>query len=95
MRNVAIHISGEVYKVGFRYYLKQMAGIFHIKGYVKYRKDRSLQVEARGEAEDIDRFVGCCRLGCISATVHDVVLKELPPKDFENFEVIDNQPANQ
>ena len=87
MKNLRINISGKVYKVGFRYYLKQMASVTHIMGYVKYDADHSLLVEAQGEERDIDTFVKYCKLGCINSNVQEISLKDLPEKDYSTFEI--------
>ena len=90
MKNVQIHISGEVYKVGFRFYLKQMASVNHILGYVKYDDDHSLFLEVNGREEDIDKFVKYCRLGCVNSNVREVSLQDIPAKDYQSFEIIEN-----
>ena len=91
MKNLRIHISGKVYKVGFRYYLKQMASVKHVKGYVKYDTDHSLLLEVQGNENDIDEFVKYCRLGCMSSTVSEVLLKDVPVKDYNKFEIRENE----
>ena len=90
MNNMQIHIKGKVYKVGFRYYLKQMASVNHILGYVKYAADHSLLLEAQGNEDDIDKFVKYCMLGCINSNVQEISLKDLTENDYSNFEIIEN-----
>ena len=91
MRNIQIHITGKVYKVGFRYYLKQMASVNHVSGYVKYDTDHSLMLEVQGNEADIDKFVKYCWLGCMSSTVSEVSLKDVPVKDYDKFEIRENE----
>lgn len=90
MKNLRINISGKVYKVGFRYYLKQMASVNHISGYVKYDTDHSLLVEVHGNEDDIDKFVKYCRLGCIASNVMEISLKDLPSKEYKTFKILEN-----
>jgi len=90
MKNFQIHISGKVYKTGFRYYLKQMASVNNISGFVKYDTDHSLMLEVQGSEADIDKFVKYCWLGCMNSNVLEVSLKELPETDYKTFEIIEN-----
>ena len=90
MKNLRIHISGKVYKVGFRYYLKQMAFVNHISGYVKYDSNHSLLLEAQGNEKNLDKFVKYCMLGCINSNVQEVSLKDLPEKYYSTFEIKEN-----
>ncbi len=94
MGNVQIHISGKVFKTGFRYYLKQIAHLNHITGYVRYDKDQSLIVEAQGTEASINEFLKLCRLGHTSSLVEEVSIKEVPVTKFEGFEIIEHQKHN-
>ena len=89
MNNMQIHIKGKVYKVGFRYYLKQMASVNHISGYVKYDTDHSLLVEVQGSEDDIHNFVKYCRLGCMNSDVTEISMKDLPLRDYKTFEILE------
>ena len=52
-----IIFSGRVQGVGFRYATKQIALGFDVVGWVKNLKDRTVELQLMGEAEEVDEFL--------------------------------------
>ncbi|MCK4676759.1 MAG: acylphosphatase [Bacteroidales bacterium] len=88
MKTLEIHIYGNVYKTGMRYFLKQAAVQTGIKGLVKYTEDYSLLVIAEGPGESLDSFLDFCRLGYIDSEIGDVNVREVNPQNFYTFEIL-------
>ena len=88
MKTLEIHIRGNVYKTGIRYFLKQAAFQTGIKGLVKYTEDHSLLVIAEGPGASLDSFLGFCRLGYIDSEITDVDVREVDPQNFNTFEIL-------
>ena len=76
MKNIKIEITGKVYKTGFRYFVKQMAEKLSVAGTVKYSANRSIVIEASGNDNSLDQFIGNCRLGSLGSEVESVLVTE-------------------
>ncbi len=65
-------IKGRVQGVGFRYFVFQVAQDRDITGWVRNRRDGSVEVTAEGHQDDLNGFLADLRKGPISADVQDV-----------------------
>jgi len=88
MKNLHIIISGKVHKVGFKYFVKQIAENLGVSGSVKYSPDHSVFIEASGNGKSLDKFIGFCRLGCIGSEVKNISLSEAIFPQNQSFEII-------
>lgn len=85
-----IHITGTVFKNGFRYYLKEKADLSGITGKVYYENGFSVGVTASGSHNEIKRFMEYCNIANPFFKIHQMVITEVPPGEFYAFEVIDD-----
>ena len=53
----SVFFSGHVQGVGFRYSVLQVAKEFEVAGYVSNLADGRVQLEAEGDAKEVDAFV--------------------------------------
>ena len=56
-------ISGLVQGVGFRYWASQRAEALGLAGWVRNRRDGSVEALVYGETDAVEEFVRACRLG--------------------------------
>jgi len=89
MKSLNILITGNVAKVGFRYFIKQRAAKFNIIGNVRYKTPNSIFVEACGKPDELDEFLKYCRLGVPFSEIEKIEVSETQLKDYQTFEVID------
>ncbi len=82
-----LHIFGHVQGVGFRYYTKKNADKFGLHGFVKNHSDGSVYVEAEGPQEALEAFTFWCEEGPPWAHVSGVNKQEIPPQDYQQFEI--------
>ena len=83
-----IKITGRVQGVGFRYYTKQKAHDFDIKGWVKNTVDGGVLVVAQGEKTDLETFIDFLRIGPTLSRVDKISKVKIDyPADFDNFSV--------
>ncbi|MCD4745397.1 MAG: acylphosphatase [Bacteroidales bacterium] len=94
MKTVQIIITGKVYKVGFLYFAKQMAEEFEIKGSVKYTLDYSINIEATGTENAMDKFISYCQLGCIGSQVKNISISETAFPQPHSFQIINENKKN-
>lgn len=71
-RRLKAEIVGDVQGVGFRVFAERQARRDSVHGYVRNRQDGAVEVEAEGQAEDLDRFLTALRQGPRLARVQDV-----------------------
>jgi acylphosphatase len=81
-------ITGQVQGVGFRYFTRETAMREGVYGWVRNSADGSVEVEAEGEAEAIERFEHRIRQGPRGALVEQVNTTEsLPSHHNTGFEI--------
>ena len=72
MRTVHVTIRGRVQGVGFRAWVEYAALTREITGWVRNRRDGSVEAVFAGSAEDVASMVEACRHGPRSARVDSV-----------------------
>lgn len=81
-------ISGRVQGVGFRYFVQENAYRLNLKGWVRNRRDGSVEVEAQGIPLILEQFVQSLQQGPRSAIVSEVKTEWLPADhEFLDFRV--------
>lgn len=58
-----IIVEGHVQGVGFRYFVKDTAERFHLKGWVRNRFDGSVELLAEGEHENLIKLLDAVQIG--------------------------------
>lgn len=86
-KHLKIHISGNVYKVGFRFLAMTKAYELAISGIVRNEKDGSLYIEAEGIEADLNKFVQWCRLGPPGSKVVGVKIDEGELFPYDSFDM--------
>jgi acylphosphatase len=89
MANFQITITGKVYKVGFMYYVKQIALRNDIQGVARYTDNLSVLIKAQGKNSSMDKFMNYCRLGCVGSEIEGFEIKEIAPGHYQFFEIIE------
>ena len=72
-------VGGRVQRVGFRYFVYDLACREGIAGWARNLPDGSVEVAAEGEAESIERFDLALRQGPRGARVDEVETEIVPP----------------
>jgi len=71
-RRMRALVRGDVQGVGFRYFAQSRALQAGLRGFARNRPDGSVEVEAEGPADALERFLGVLREGPRMARVEDV-----------------------
>lgn len=74
-----VRISGIVQGVGFRWFTRAQADARGVSGWVRNRRDGSVEAELHGSAEDVDSVLAALRVGPAHSTVNQVTTMPLPP----------------
>lgn len=87
-KHLNIYISGEVYKVGFRFLSMAKAYEERITGFVRNEPDRSLYIEAEGEETCLRRFIEWCKQGPPGSKVENFYIKDGPINNYDSFDML-------
>jgi acylphosphatase len=80
-----IVISGRVHGVGFRYWLCAEAQALGIAGWVRNRRDGTVEALLDGDIAAVEELVRACRRGPRGALVLSIVEDWAPPADGPGF----------
>lgn len=84
-----IVIYGRVQGVLFRRYAKEKASDLGLVGWIKNNQDGSVETEAEGAKEDLEKFLSWCRKGPSFAKVERMEVKwDKGSGKFKTFEVV-------
>ena len=76
MRAARLRITGRVQGVGYRAWALQMASRLGLRGWVRNRRDGSVEALIIGGEEAVDRMIEACREGPYAARVADVAVSD-------------------
>jgi acylphosphatase len=82
-----LKISGRVQSVGYRYFLTRAAHELGITGWVRNRRDGSVEAVVAGTSEAVNTLIGQARRGPPHAMVTDLRVSEADGS-FERFDVL-------
>jgi acylphosphatase len=81
-------VLGRVQGVGFRYYVMTTAGELGLTGWVRNRRDGTVEVIAEGELDRLRSLVKALERGSRSSAVQEVKADLQPPSgEFDSFYV--------
>jgi acylphosphatase len=72
MQRVRVDVRGNVQGVGFRMFVVRHARALGLAGWVRNREDGSVEVEAEGTRESLERLVSDLEAGPVGARVAQV-----------------------
>jgi len=88
MAAVRVVISGRVQGVGFRAFVERQAHKRGVRGWVRNRRDGTVEAVAQGDDDDVERIVAWCRRGPPAARVATVATEVLDVDPaLESFEL--------
>ena len=88
MKTVRLTIKGKVQGVFYRATAKDVAEQLGIKGWVKNRPDKNVEIKATASEEILQNFIDWCKQGPPKAKVDDVIIEELSLEEFNGFSII-------
>lgn len=89
MKRVAINVEGHVQGVGFRYFTTIKAEEYHITGWVRNKENGDVEIEAEGEAHNLEGFINNIRKGHRFSRVDNVTVREFETiHGYEKFKQI-------
>lgn len=86
-RTVHIRIDGRVQGVGFRYWMEDVSLDLGVTGWVRNRRDGSVEAVISGEPEVVEEMLGRCRRGPPAARVSRLTIVAEEDADYPRFEI--------
>ncbi|HUO57011.1 MAG TPA: acylphosphatase [bacterium] len=88
MRAFRAVVQGRVQGVGFRYFTKSHADTLNLKGWVRNLRDGTVELEAHGPVETLERFMHLLESGPIGSRVEKIDFQWLQEaQELETFEI--------
>jgi acylphosphatase len=87
MLSLRLEITGHVQGVGFRYALRREATRRGVSGWVRNRRDGSVEALVRGEADAVQALVAWARRGPPGASVSEVKTSAAEEPAASGFEL--------
>jgi acylphosphatase len=72
-------VVGKVQGVGFRWFVREQARRWGVRGWVRNRPDGSVEIAASGPAESLDGLLAAVKRGPEGAAVSDVRAGDVAP----------------
>jgi len=89
IRTVRVIVTGRVQGVGYRAWVEQEAWTRRLSGWVRNRRDGSVEALFSGEAAVVDAMTEACRSGPRMAAVENVTVVDTPADgDLRGFRTI-------
>lgn len=86
-RTVRLRIEGRVQGVGFRYWMESECNGLGLTGWVRNRRDGSVEAVISGDAEFVEEMIDRCRRGPAGAGVTEVEVVGEERGDYAGFEI--------
>jgi acylphosphatase len=89
IQTVRTHITGIVQGVGYRAFVERMASRLCLSGWVRNRRDGSVEALFSGESTAVAAMISACRSGPRMAIVDDIAVEEIAAAgDLRGFLVL-------
>jgi acylphosphatase len=88
VQTLHIRIEGHVQGVGYRAWAEYNARAMGLRGWVRNRRDRSVEMVLHGPSDDVADMVRCCERGPPGARVTRVEILGEVAGTFDGFKVL-------
>jgi acylphosphatase len=89
MRRVHVIVAGSVQGVGYRYTARMIAHEVGVTGWVRNRRDGTVEAEVEGTSEQVDEMLAWMAEGPPGSRVDTARLTDAEPSGGRSFEVRD------
>lgn len=85
MKAARLRITGRVQGVGYRVWAMRQAGALGLRGWVRNRRDGSVEALAIGDDAAVERMIEVCRQGPPGARVRNVAVTDAENDGSDGF----------
>jgi acylphosphatase len=90
-RSVRLRLTGRVQGVGFRDFVQREAAARELDGWVRNRRDGSVEAVIVGAGDAVDALIAACRDGPAAAVVAEVEVSDYSGTFLTGFMVLPTQ----
>ena len=88
LSQVKIEVSGQVIGVFYRVWAQKEAIAEHVTGYARNTANKTVEIVAEGEKDNLERFIHLCNTGPEGAVVEKVDVDwQTATGEYQNFEI--------
>jgi len=87
MRRVRVIVAGSVQGVGYRYTARMIAAEIGVAGWVRNRRDGTVEAEIEGTPEQVDEMLAWMAEGPAGSRVESATVADAAPTGGRGFEV--------
>lgn len=87
MRRVHVLVTGDVQGVGYRYTMRMVARDAGVTGWVRNRRDGSVEAEVEGSPDQVDEVLAWMAEGPPGSRVESSTVTDVTPTGEHGFEV--------
>ncbi len=88
MKQIHLILHGKVQNVMLREHIRKSASQYNVKGWVKNKKDGTVEVIAQGREIDLEKFIPLCKKGSFMTHVEKFdQTEELIEEEFDSFQI--------
>jgi acylphosphatase len=87
-RTMRLRIAGAVQGVGYRYWTEEAAAELGLSGWVRNRRDGTVEAVISGSTDAVEQMIERCRQGPRAARVTSIDVQEEPTGPSPGFEVL-------
>ena len=88
MKRVRVVVSGDVQGVGYRYTMRMVAREVGVTGWVRNRRDGSVEAEVEGSDAQVDEVLAWMAEGPPGSRVRDAKVTDADTQEDRGFEVL-------
>lgn len=88
VRTVHVRIEGRVQGVGYRAWVESTARTMALTGWVRNRRDKSVEIALQGPANQVDEMLSLCKQGPPGAHVTKVEILGEGLGAYDGFDVL-------
>jgi acylphosphatase len=89
MKRVRVVVSGDVQGVGYRYTMRMVAREIGVTGWVRNRRDGSVEAEVEGSDAQVDEVLAWMAEGPPGSHVRGAQVTDAEPRADRGFEVLE------
>ncbi|MFP4314127.1 MAG: acylphosphatase [Alphaproteobacteria bacterium] len=84
-----LRIHGRVQGVGYRAWMAELASRMRLHGWVRNRKDKTVEAVVSGYEDEVQKFISECYSGPSQAKVEVIHVTDGIDEDLDSFEIRD------
>ncbi|WP_353987786.1 acylphosphatase [Ruicaihuangia caeni] len=88
MRRVHVLVRGDVQGVGYRFTMQSVARDSDVTGWVRNRRDGTVEAEVQGDSQHVDRVLEWMSEGPPAGHVESVTVTDVEPFDESGFRLV-------